>query len=140
MKENSEVRIAGIGACVMDTLITVPAYPKEDTKLRAVASKAAGGGPAATGIVAAAKLGSKAGFLGVLAGDGSGAFLKADFEHYGVDVTGVELKSGSRLHLYNLAGAGYGKPDLRIRQRQSAALHSGRDRQEGNCGCRHSDD
>ena len=28
-------RITGIGACVYDTLIRVPHYPEEDTKLRA---------------------------------------------------------------------------------------------------------
>ena len=27
--------IVGIGACVMDTLVSVPHYPNEDTKLRA---------------------------------------------------------------------------------------------------------
>ena len=28
-------KIVGIGACVMDTLVSVPNYPTEDTKLRA---------------------------------------------------------------------------------------------------------
>ena len=49
--------IVGIGACVFDTLISLPHYPKEDTKLRADNVKSAGGGPAATGLVTAAKLG-----------------------------------------------------------------------------------
>ena len=60
------VKIVGIGACVMDTLITVPYYPTEDTKLRATGSKIAGGGPTASGIVAASKLGESSGFIGVL--------------------------------------------------------------------------
>ena len=50
-------KIVGIGANVFDTLYNVPTYPKEDTKMRATASKTAGGGPAATGLVAAQKLG-----------------------------------------------------------------------------------
>ena len=50
-------KIVGIGACVFDTLYNIPSYPKEDTKLRATASKTAGGGPVATGLVAAQKLG-----------------------------------------------------------------------------------
>ena len=49
-------KAVGIGACVMDTLVSVPYYPNEDTKLRAGSSKQAGGGPVATGLVAAAKL------------------------------------------------------------------------------------
>ncbi len=90
------VEIVGIGACVMDTLITVPTYPKEDTKIRAVAGKQAGGGPTATGIVTAARLGVGAGFIGVLAEDNGGRFLREDFEKYGVNVKLVESKSGYR--------------------------------------------
>ena len=72
-------KIVGIGACVMDTLLTVPSYPKEDTKLRALSSRPAGGGPAATGIVAAAKLGVDAAFIGVLVG----AIFCANFDPIG---------------------------------------------------------
>ena len=46
-------RIVGIGACVFDTLYEIPSYPREDTKTRATGSKPAGGGPVATGLVAA---------------------------------------------------------------------------------------
>ena len=72
--------IVGIGACVMDTLITVPHYPTEDTKLRALSSKPAGGGPVATGLVAAAKLGAATAYVGVLSDDSAGDFLLADFQ------------------------------------------------------------
>ena len=90
------IKIVGIGACVMDTLINVPYYPKEDTKLRADSVKSAGGGPVATGLVAAAKLGEESGFIGVLSGDASGSFLLGDFEKYGVDTKHIELRSGHR--------------------------------------------
>lgn len=80
-------RLIGIGACVVDTLITLPFYPREDTKLRALGVKTCGGGPAATGLVAAAKLGASAGYVGVLAGDDGGRFLLEDFKKYGVDVS-----------------------------------------------------
>ena len=56
-------KAVGIGACVMDTLINVPNYPKEDTKMRAESSKQAGGGPVATGLVAAAQLGAEADYI-----------------------------------------------------------------------------
>lgn len=82
-------KIIGIGACVMDTLISLPHYPKEDTKLRALSTKQAGGGPVATGLVAAAKLGAEAAYMGVLSADGAGDFLKKDFEKYGVDTTHI---------------------------------------------------
>ena len=34
--------IVGIGACVFDTLMNLPHYPKEDTKLQALSTKVAG--------------------------------------------------------------------------------------------------
>lgn len=89
-------KIVGIGACVMDTLVTVPHYPIEDTKLRASGTKLAGGGPTATGLVAASKLGEKAGFIGVLSNDSAGQFLLTDFVKYGVDVDNVQMVSGHR--------------------------------------------
>ncbi|MDD4414226.1 MAG: carbohydrate kinase family protein [Oscillospiraceae bacterium] len=88
--------IVGIGACVMDTLMTLPEFPKEDTKMRAMDVKQSGGGPAATGIVAAAKLGVKSGFIGVLSDDSGGQFLSDDFMLYGVDVSRIDIKSGYR--------------------------------------------
>ena len=89
-------KIVGIGACVFDTLYTLPSYPKEDTKMRATGSKTAGGGPTATGLVAAAKLGEAAAYLGVLSSDSGGSFLKGDFEKYGVDTSLIEIKDGYR--------------------------------------------
>lgn len=89
-------RIVGIGACVFDTLYSVPTYPAEDTKMRAVSSKCAGGGPVATGLCAASKLGEDTAYIGVLSDDSGGAFLKKDFERYGVDTSLVEVKSGYR--------------------------------------------
>lgn len=94
MKKN--VKIVGIGACVMDTLMTVPGFPKEDTKLRALGSKVAGGGPTATGLVAAQKLGEQAGYIGVLSDDNGGSFLKQDFEKYGVSTEHIVIQEGYR--------------------------------------------
>ena len=89
-------KIVGIGACVADTLIKVPSYPAEDTKMRATSSKIAGGGPVATGLVAVSKLGGDAAYIGVLSDDNGGHFLKTDFEKYGVATDLVEVKSGYR--------------------------------------------
>jgi len=89
-------KIVGIGACVMDTLISVPSYPREDTKLRATDSRLAGGGPVATGLVAAAKLGERTDYIGVLADDNGGRFLKSDFEKYGVGTSLTDMLEGFR--------------------------------------------
>ena len=89
-------KIVGIGANVFDTLYNIPSYPTEDTKMRATASKTAGGGPVATGLVAAQKLGEKTSYIGVLSDDNGGRFLKEDFEKYGVETDLIEVKSGYR--------------------------------------------
>ena len=89
-------KIVGIGACVFDTLYEIPTYPTEDTKMHAGGSKAAGGGPVATGLVAAQKLGEATAYIGVLSSDNGGVFLKNDFEKYGVDTSLVEVKDGYR--------------------------------------------
>jgi sugar/nucleoside kinase (ribokinase family) len=86
--------IVGIGANVFDTLYSVDSYPKEDTKLKANAVKVSGGGPCATGLVAASKLGAKCAFIGNLSDDNGGKYLKSDFEKYGVDTSLIKIKSG----------------------------------------------
>ena len=89
-------KICGIGACVMDTLYEIPSYPAEDTKMRANGSKPAGGGPVATGLVAAAKLGANTSFIGNLSDDNGGVFLKKDFEKYGVSTQNTNIISNHR--------------------------------------------
>ena len=89
-------KIVGIGANVFDTLYNIPTYPTEDTKMRATASKTAGGGPVATGLVAASKLGEDTAYIGVLSDDNGGRFLKEDFEKYGVKTDLIDVKSGYR--------------------------------------------
>ena len=89
-------KIVGIGANVFDTLYNIPTYPTEDTKMRATASKTAGGGPVATGLVAAQKLGEQTAYIGVLSDDNGGKFLKEDFLKYGVETNLIDIKSGYR--------------------------------------------
>ena len=89
-------KIVGIGANVFDTLYNIPSYPTEDTKMRSTGSKLAGGGPVATGLVAAQKLGEDTAYIGVLADDNGGAFLTKDFEKYGVNTDNIEIKEGYR--------------------------------------------
>jgi len=86
--------IVGIGANVFDTLYSVDKYPTEDTKTCAKAVKECGGGPCATGLVAASKLGADCGFIGNYTDDSAGKFLKSDFERYGVDTSYTTCKSG----------------------------------------------
>ncbi|MBO4283267.1 MAG: hypothetical protein J5958_01465 [Clostridia bacterium] len=77
-------QIVGIGANVSDTLITLKKYPDEDTKTKCEGIRRSGGGPVATGLVAASKLGAECAYIGNLADDEGGRFLKRDFARFGV--------------------------------------------------------
>ena len=57
---NTYPEIIGIGSTVYDTLMVVDRYPTEDTKLEDLETKVQGGGPCATALVAARKLGVSA--------------------------------------------------------------------------------
>ncbi|MBE7053143.1 MAG: hypothetical protein E7391_02580 [Ruminococcaceae bacterium] len=86
--------IVGIGANVCDTLFEVPHYPKEDTKLKAEGVKLSGGGPCATGLVAASKLGADCAYIGALTDDASGVFLNDDLKKYNVSTEFVTYEKG----------------------------------------------
>ena len=64
--------------------------------MRATSCKTAGGGPVATGLVAASKLGEDTAYIGVLSDDNGGDFLKKDFVKFGVDTSLVKIQSGYR--------------------------------------------
>lgn len=87
-------KIAGIGANVCDTLITAPCYPKEDTKLCVTDIIMSGGGPCATGLCAASKLGADCSYIGNLTDDSAGQFLVSDMTKYGVSSDCVRIKPG----------------------------------------------
>lgn len=94
--------IVGIGACVLDTLITLPVYPQEDTKLGALSTRLSGGGPTATGLVAAARLGADTCFLGNLSTDSAGDFLLRDFERHAVSTEFITRYGGYRSFTSNI--------------------------------------
>ena len=87
-------KIVGIGANVCDTLLAIKSFPTEDTKTKATSATQSGGGPCATGLVAASKLGEECAYIGTLTDDSAGAFLKADLERYGVLTEFTDVKSG----------------------------------------------
>ena len=86
--------IVGIGANVCDTLIRISTYPAEDTKQQANTVAQCGGGPCATGLAAAAKLGATCSYIGVLTDDPAGKFLWQDLQTYHVSTHLVECSPG----------------------------------------------
>ena len=86
--------IVGIGISVFDKVLAVEKYPQEDTKVYSTASDFQCGGPASTGIVAAAVLGSKTAFLGVFTDDEYARIMLDDFTKYNVDTSNIVIKKG----------------------------------------------
>ena len=76
----TQMHILGIGYCSMDTLCVVPPMLM-DQKVRADHMLMQGGGPAATAIVAAARLGCQTSFMGVVGDDAIGRMIRDAFEY-----------------------------------------------------------
>ena len=77
--------VIGIGSAVYDVLMAVDRFPAEDTKLEGRETRVQGGGPCATALVAAQKLGVSTAYMGTVGGDPFGQFLLEDFARRGVD-------------------------------------------------------
>ena len=101
-------KVVGIGAAVFDILMTVDAFPEEDTKLRGQETKFQCGGPCATALVAVSKMGEPAAYAGTVGDDVYGSFIKQELNRYGVDVSGVAELPGVSFHsvvLLNLSNS-----------------------------------
>ncbi|MDD3214324.1 MAG: PfkB family carbohydrate kinase [Eubacteriales bacterium] len=81
--------IVGIGSTVYDTLMITDGFPPEDTKVEGVETKVQGGGPCATALVAASKLGVSAAYMGTVGDDPFGRFMMDDLQKWGVDTRHV---------------------------------------------------
>ena len=87
-----EFDVVGIGSTVYDTLMVVDRFPQEDTKQRGIETRIQGGGPCATALVAASKLGLSAAYMGTIGGDSFGRYMLEDFARFGVDTSHVRVE------------------------------------------------
>ncbi|MFW2381950.1 MAG: carbohydrate kinase family protein [Acidimicrobiales bacterium] len=78
-----------VGVATHDTIALVDRYPELDERIVASELVQAGGGPAATAAVAAARLGHSVAFIGTLGQDEEAASILAGLTAEGVDVSGV---------------------------------------------------
>ena len=81
--------MVGIGSTVYDTLMVLDRFPTEDTKQEGLETKVQGGGPCATALVAARKLGVTAAYMGTIGDDPFGRFMLDDFAHWQIDTSCV---------------------------------------------------
>jgi sulfofructose kinase len=78
-----------IGCATLDSIALVQDYPGEDSRTVATDFTTAGGGPAATAAVAAARSGAQTAFAGVLGADEEGDRIISGLQAEGVDTSAV---------------------------------------------------
>jgi sulfofructose kinase len=81
--------VLGVGVVAVDDLFYVDSYPRPDSKTRAKRSERKCGGLTGAALVAAAKLGAKCAFGGLLGFDELSKVVEDDFVKHGVDVSGA---------------------------------------------------
>ncbi len=85
-----------VGVATFDAIAVVPRIPGPDERMVATDLVLAGGGPAATAAVTAARLGVPAAFVGAVGDDEEGDRILAGLRQEGVDVQGVQRLPGRR--------------------------------------------
>ena len=89
-------KIVGLGACVVDTLISCESFPREDTKYKASEITKVCGGPVANALVVASHLGAEASVIGAVSDDDGGKFIISDFKSQGVNTDGTVAVGNTR--------------------------------------------
>src|SRR6516162_7066370 len=96
MPANKTIDVLGLGAVAVDDFIYVDAYPPPDAKARVIRRERHCGGLAATALVAAARLGARCAYAGVLGHDQLSGFALNSLEREGIDTSRVELTCSAR--------------------------------------------
>ncbi|MCP5367685.1 MAG: ribokinase [Hyphomicrobiales bacterium] len=93
------VSVVCVGIAVMDFIFAVDTLPEGQGRTFASALRETGGGPAATGAVAAARLGARTSLWARTGDDDLGGRIIADLDSLGVDTTHVRRVRGGRSSL-----------------------------------------
>jgi len=88
--------VLGLGVTAIDDLLFVPAYPLPDSKVHVRRVERQCGGLTATALVAAARLGARCAFAGILGDDELSRFVLGRLEEEGVDTAHVCRRESAR--------------------------------------------
>lgn len=84
-----------VGAATIDSIVMVSEFPQPDDRVVAECIVTAGGGPAATAAVTAARLGVRVAFVGTVGDDADGERIIEGLADEGVDISGVTREAGA---------------------------------------------
>ena len=88
--------VLGFGAVAVDDLLYVDHYPPPNSKVEVRAERRQGGGLTGTALVAAARLGARAAYCGVLGDDELSRFTIQEFEREGIDCSPILYRAEAR--------------------------------------------
>jgi len=91
----SRLDILGLGAVSVDDLVYVESYPPADAKARVLEAERQCGGLTATALVAAARLGSRCAYAGVLGTDELSNFAASCMAAEGIDLGSLKRQPGA---------------------------------------------
>jgi len=87
--------IVGIGMAIVDILTQVPHLPRPDEVIEVSSVVVDGGGPVASALATASRLGTPCAFVGCVGDDHWGSLIVAGLEAFGVDATHVYRRQAS---------------------------------------------
>lgn len=103
----ASLKVVGLGACGMDMIAVVSAFPRPDDKTRTTATLFTGGGNCANTLTALRRLGLPATLLAKVGDDAHGTAVLAELQADGVDTARMIVKPGMRTPFtYVLVDAG----------------------------------
>src|SRR5262245_60062720 len=88
--------VLGLGCVAVDDLLYVAEYPPADSKVRVHRRERSCGGLTATALVAAARLGARCAFAGVLGGDDDSRYVLDCFHREGIDTAPLVYRPDAR--------------------------------------------
>ena len=87
--------LVGLGACTLDLLMLVPDFPSDESVQRSSQTLLQGGGPVATALTAAARLGARTIMIDRFGDDWIGQRIRSELEQFGVDTTHCATQPGA---------------------------------------------
>ena len=91
--------ILGIGVCTLDVLTKVSSFPENESVEEAESSELMGGGPVATALATASKLGSPTTMLDTLGDDWQSEIIINELKSIGVSCDEIIIETGAKASL-----------------------------------------
>ncbi len=102
LEKSDALQLIGLGVCTLDCLQAVPEFPTGDQVIQSDSAQLMGGGPVATALVAAAKLGIRSAMIDRIGDDWRGDQVRAEFENAGVDTRWLTTAENSSTAFANV--------------------------------------